>query len=357
MKDWQAYLAVALLAWAGNGSDCLAQTPSGWLIHDLDRPQPPRVQPAPQTLPLPPPAGAVVLFDGSNLASWRASDGGPAGWVVRDGYMESVPESGYLHTADGFGDVQLHVEWAAPNPPQGTSQQRGNSGVFLMGKYEIQVLDSFQSNTYPDGQAAAIYGQYPPLANACLPPGEWQAYDIVFRRPRFDQHGKLQTPARLTVVHNGVLVHDARELWGPTSWLKNAPYEPHPDRLPLALQDHGNPVRYRNIWLRELRETPAERPQQAVTRAYRRVSVEHLERLAGNYLLEDEQPLTVLHKEGQIWAQPEGRQRLELIPASETEFLLRSTAGRMVFQLDRDQHPVALKFYLGGRTYEARRAD
>ena len=170
----------------GVGLPAVAQSPARWKAHDMSRPRPPVVQPPPQALPVPAPPDAVVLFDGkSGLADWRSSDGGPAKWVVKDGAIESVPGSGYLYSARGFGDVQLHVEWAAPVPAKGTSQGRGNSGVFLMGLYEVQVLDSYQNDTYPDGQAAAIYGQYPPLVNACRPPGEWQTYDIVFRRPRF----------------------------------------------------------------------------------------------------------------------------------------------------------------------------
>ena len=157
----------------------------------MSRPRPVVVQPPAQALPVPAPPDAVVLFDGKSLAEWRSADGGPAKWVVKDGAIESVPGSGYLFSARGFGDVQLHVEWAAPVPAKGTSQGRGNSGVFLMGLYEVQVLDSYQNDTYPDGQAAAIYGQYPPLVNACRPPGEWQTYDIVFRRPRFRPDGAL----------------------------------------------------------------------------------------------------------------------------------------------------------------------
>ncbi|MGI9430309.1 MAG: 3-keto-disaccharide hydrolase, partial [Bythopirellula sp.] len=207
---------MALTLFASLPSACLAQAPSGWLIHDFKRPRPTIVKPANTTVATP--ADAVVLFDGSDLRHWRSAEGTEPQWVIRGDAMESVPESGYLHTVESFGDVQLHLEWASPENPAGVGQERGNSGVFLMGKYELQVLDSYENDTYPDGQAAAIYGQYPPLVNACLPPGEWQTYDIVFRRPRFDNQGKLTSPARMSVLHNGVLVHDNRELWGPTSW-------------------------------------------------------------------------------------------------------------------------------------------
>jgi hypothetical protein len=192
------------------------------------------------------------LFDGRELSKWLGRDGGPAKWAVRDGYMEVVPGAGAIHTARGFGDVQLHVEWSAPNPPKGSDQDRGNSGVFLMERYEVQVLDSYGNETYPDGQAAAVYGQYPPLANASRAPGEWQSFDIVFHRPRFRADGTLLRPASLTVLHNGVLVQDGVTLTGPTAHQRRPPYELHPDRLPLSLQDHEHPVRYRNLWVREL---------------------------------------------------------------------------------------------------------
>jgi hypothetical protein len=179
---------------------------------------------------------------------------------VKDGALECVKGSGYIRTLQAFGDCQLHVEWAAPTPPEGTSQGRGNSGVFLMGMYEVQVLDSHENVTYADGQAAAAYGQHPPLVNASLPPGQWQTYDILFTRPRFNDRGEVTSPARLTVLHNGVLVQHNVELVGPTGWLKRDPYRAHPDKLPISLQDHGNPVRYRNLWVREL-GTDAKRPE------------------------------------------------------------------------------------------------
>jgi hypothetical protein len=226
----------------------------------MDRPQPPVVDPGPSRAPAPPPSDAVVLFDGRSLDRWRSGDsaGGPAKWKLGDGYMEVVAGTGMLATKEAFGDVQLHIEWREPTPPKGTSQERGNSGVFLMGLYEVQVLDSYRNVTYPDGQAGAIYGQFPPLVNASRPPGEWQTYDIVFHRPHFDAGGKVTRPARMTVVQNGVLVQDNVELSGPTAHQKRPPYVKHPDALPLELQDHGDPVRFRNIWIRRL-EPSAER--------------------------------------------------------------------------------------------------
>ncbi|MGH6784081.1 MAG: 3-keto-disaccharide hydrolase, partial [Sphingomicrobium sp.] len=187
-----------------------AQAAGEWPIHSTSRPQPRIVTPAPAAAPMAPPSDAIVLFDGRSLSEWRSADTtrGAARWKVENGYMEVVAGTGGIATVRGFGDAQLHVEWTAPNPPAGEGQNRGNSGVFFMGMYEVQVLDSYQNDTYPDGQAAAVYGQYPPLVNACRPPGEWQAYDIVFRRPRFRPDGGLVSPARITVVHNGVLVQD-----------------------------------------------------------------------------------------------------------------------------------------------------
>ena len=238
------------------GTSAAAQTPTDWPIHAVARPQPPVVDPGPAPAPAKPPSDAVVLFDGRSLAEWRDADTNSkaARWKVANGYMEVVAGTGNIATRRGFGDVQLHIEWCAPTPAHGEGQERGNSGVFLMGLYELQVLDSYHNTTYPDGQAAAIYGQYPPLVNASRPPGEWQSYDIIFHRPRFDASGGLTHPARMSVVHNGVLVQDDVTLTGPTAHQRRPPYAAHADRLPLILQDHGDPVRYRNVWLRELPE-------------------------------------------------------------------------------------------------------
>ena len=212
----------------------------------------PVVTPGP-AVSIAPPSDAIVLFDGSSLAKWTHRDGAPAKWLVMDGAFEVVRGTGTLMTRDEFGDAQLHIEWMSPKPAVGTDQDRGNSGViFGGGRYEVQVLDSYQSVTYADGQAGALYGQYPPLVNASRPPGEWQSYDIVFRRPRFDASGKVVSPARFTVFHNGVLVQDNAELIGPTANMRRPPYEVHADRLPISLQDHGHPVRFRNVWIRDL---------------------------------------------------------------------------------------------------------
>jgi len=224
----------------------------GWAVHDRNRPQPTVVAPGPAGPPVPPPADAVVLFDGKDLGRWTDAKGQPALWKVENGYMEVVPKSGGIRTVSGFGDCQLHVEWMAPSPAKGADQDRGNSGVFLMDLYEVQVLDCYDNRTYADGMTAAIYGQFPPAVNACRPPGEWQTYDIVFHRPRFESDGRVASPARMTVFHNGILVHDNTVLTGPTAHKARPPYKAHGVRLPISLQDHGHPVRFRNIWLREL---------------------------------------------------------------------------------------------------------
>jgi hypothetical protein len=257
-------LAVAAIVAAALGAAAADQPAKQSPIHDESRTQPPVVDPGPPPeRPVAPPSDAVVLFDGKDLAKWRAKkDGGPARWKVESGYMEVVAGTGDIQTEQAFGDCQLHVEWATPAPGVGEGQHRGTSGVLLMGHYELQVLDSHGSRTYPDGQAAALYGAYPPLVNASRPPGQWQTYDVVFRGPRFDGAGKLLRPARTTVFHNGVLVQDGREQPGPTAHKSRPPYKAHADKLPLALQDHGDAVRFRNIWIRELGDPEPQLPRQ-----------------------------------------------------------------------------------------------
>ncbi|MBM3263126.1 MAG: DUF1080 domain-containing protein [candidate division Zixibacteria bacterium] len=219
-----------------------------WRVHDGERPQPRIV--APGKTDTEPPSDAVVLFDGSGFSNWTGRDG-MAQWKVENGYME-VTRTGDIETKLHFGDCQLHLEWAAPAVVEGNSQGRGNSGVFLMGLYEIQVLDCYDNKTYPDGTTAALYGQYPPLANVCRKPGEWQSYEVVFIRPRWE-HGKLVSPAYMTVFHNGILVHLHQALMGPTGHRIVSNYDtPHADAGPLKLQDHGNPGRFRNIWVRPI---------------------------------------------------------------------------------------------------------
>src|SRR5919106_1611397 len=239
---------VTLLAMLNPGSASTLEAQQ-WSVHDLRRPPPPAIDPGSTERA---PSDAVVLFAGKDLSQWKMKGGEPAAWKVEGGYFEVVPASGDLVSVPGFGDCQLHIEWATPAPPSGEGQDRGNSGVYFMGLYELQVLDSYRSRTYADGQAGALYGQFPPLVNASRPPGAWQEYDIVFHPPRFGQDGKLQRPARMTVFHNRVLVQDDVVLTGAAAHKAPAKYSAHADRLPLVLQDHGSPVRYRNIWVREL---------------------------------------------------------------------------------------------------------
>jgi hypothetical protein len=199
-----------------------------------------------------PPSDAIVLFDGKDLSHWRGKEGTAAKWNVRDGYVEVAPGTGDITTAEKFGDVQLHIEWATPAVVKGEGQERGNSGVFLMDRYEVQVLDSYDNKTYFHGQAGSVYKQYAPLVNASRKPGEWQAYDIVFHAPRFDEQGKVIDRARVTVLQNGVLIQNNVEIYGLTYHDRPALYIAHSPAEPLHLQDHGNPVRYRNIWIRRL---------------------------------------------------------------------------------------------------------
>lgn len=228
-----------------------------WHVHDGNRPMPVVITPgtcSTQEKAGTAPSDAVVLFDGTDLSHWRSRSGKPAAWKVDDGALVIAPGSGEIVSKDEFGDCQLHLEFAAPVPPRGRDQGRGNSGLMFFARYEIQVLDSYENRTYADGQAAAIYGQFPPLVNASRPPGQWQTYDIIFRAPRFRPDRSLESPAYVTMLHNGVLVHDHRPLIGAMAYRAVGKYTPHGPKGPILLQDHGNPVRFRNIWVRELKE-------------------------------------------------------------------------------------------------------
>jgi hypothetical protein len=218
-------------------------------ISGIPWPEPPVVDPGPIGGP---PSDAIVLFDGKDLSKWNDADK----WQVQDGY--AISNGNDIKSKQAFGDCQLHVEWASPEKVEGSGQGRGNSGVFLMGLYEVQILDCYQNKTYFDGQTAAIYKQRPPLVNACRKPGEWQTYDIVFEAPRFDAKGKLARPAYITVLHNGVLVQNHFAIQGETAYVQAPKYTAHAAKLPITLQYHGNPVRFRNIWIREL--PPADAP-------------------------------------------------------------------------------------------------
>ncbi|HUG90172.1 MAG TPA: DUF1080 domain-containing protein [Planctomycetaceae bacterium] len=202
-----------------------------------------------------PPSDAVVLFDGQDLSQW---DGGEK-WEIKDGY--AIARETSITTKQSFGDCQLHLEWAAPEKVEGEGQGRGNSGVYLMNRYEIQILDSYENETYFDGQAGAIYKQWPPLVNVCRKPGEWQSFDVLFEAPRFDEDGQLTRPAYVTLVHNGVVIHNHSEILGTTSYTDPPKYAAHAAKEPIQLQFHGNPVRFRNIWIRELSPRTAGYPQ------------------------------------------------------------------------------------------------
>jgi hypothetical protein len=250
------------IAFAQNQEQGFTDTPLlpglPWHVHDPARPHPKSVTPGAR--PGEAPSDAVVLFDGKDLSRWTSARLGaaaftissaPAPWKVGNGYFEVVPRSGDIASKEKFGDVQLHVEWMELADVSGSSQNRGNSGVFLMGLFEIQVLDSFRSRTYADGQAGAMYGQWPPLVNAVRPPGEWQTYDVVFETPEYTGE-KLTRPAAMTVFLNGVLLHNRKEEMGPTIYRRVPKYVAGPSEGPIVLQDHGAPVRFRNIWVRRL---------------------------------------------------------------------------------------------------------
>jgi len=198
------------------------------------------------------PSDAIVLFNGQNTDAWASKDNGPAKWKVENGTMTVAPGTGEIHTKQAFGDCQLHIEWRTPAEVKGDGQGRGNSGIFFMGHYELQVLDSYKNRTYSNGQAGSIYKQLPPLVNASRGPGEWQTYDVIFIAPRFNQDSTVKSQARITVFHNGVLVQNNASLWGSTQYIGIATYDMHGDKEPLVLQDHNNPDSYRNIWIRPL---------------------------------------------------------------------------------------------------------
>jgi hypothetical protein len=245
------------------GKDVLYMYIDGIKVHELDtskQPLPPVVTPGVADKVGAPPADATVLFDGSETSfkeNWTDTQGMPSQWKIVDGALESVKKAGYIQTKQNFGSCQIHLEWAAPVKVEGDGQGRGNSGVFFMNTYEVQVLDSFENQTYADGQAGALYGRSKPLVNVCRKPGEWQTYDVIFHRPLFDEAGKVTRRATFTVLHNGVLIQDHAVLSGGTGWMgphAASEYKAHADKLPFAIQDHGNPVRYRNIWIRELKD-------------------------------------------------------------------------------------------------------
>lgn len=252
----------AARAWQENlGYTDTPQIPgTNWRVHDGTRPQPPIVAPAEAfSHGAPPPADAIVLFDGKDLSKWQTPQGGAPNWEIREGYMQVARRGGLIRTKDKFADFQLHLEFATPVEVTGTSQGRGNSGLMINGMYEVQILDSFDNKTYPDGQAGALYGQTPPLVNASKGPGQWQTYDVIFESPRWDDSKQLTKKANVTVIHNGVVLHHRKEYFGATDGIGGVPHkalgaylQPHPPEVFIDLQDHNNPVRFRNIWIRKL---------------------------------------------------------------------------------------------------------
>ena len=229
--------------------DTPLQPDGKWHVHDPARPQPPVVTPGSTfSQQAAPPSDAIVLFDGTDLSHWRDKKGGEAPWKIEDGVMVSAKSD--IETTNKFGDIQLHLEFKEPTPGKGEGQGRGNSGVFFMGLYEIQVLDCYQNKTYADGATGGIYGQHPALANACRPPGEWQTYDIIFTAPRFGANSEVVSPAYATVTFNGVVVQNHQAIRGATNWKSPGKYTAHAAELPLALQYHNNSVSFRNIWVR-----------------------------------------------------------------------------------------------------------
>jgi hypothetical protein len=238
--------AVTLLV---SGSMVFAQQQKNPESTELYQPVPPVVTPGEGTKP---PSDAIVLFDGTSLSEWINDKGEPAGWTVADGCMTVKPGTGIIKTKRGFGDCQLHIEWRSPVVVTGEGQGRGNSGIFLQNRYELQVLDSYDNKTYVNGQAGSIYKQSIPLVNACRKPGEWQSYDILYQAPRFSENGRVAVPARITVLQNGVVIQNNTEIRGTTPYIGLPEYIPHSMKEPISLQDHGNLVSYRNIWIREL---------------------------------------------------------------------------------------------------------
>ena len=351
-----AVAALSLGACAGPAQDAApsaevpyAPAPPGWRQHDVTRPQPPRVE------PMPVPSDAVVLIgaDGAAGDRWQTDNGEEVQWEARDGALVVTPGGGAIRTRESFGDAQIHIEWQPAAEPEKDGQNRSNSGLFLVGgRYEVQILDSWDNPTYADGRAGAIYGQFPPLADAARPPGEWQTYDVFFRMPRFGGDGELLEPARMTVLHNGVLVQNNQELPGTTIWLESLPYEEHGPG-PIGLQDHGSPVRFRNLWVRRLPERLAppagyaDLDEVALTDAQR-------DRLVGRYA-RDEGGTFVIERlgDGLGLSMPWRPGVLRIVPLSPTSLQLANTAGRFDVELDDRGEVARLTFDMGGAVYGA----
>ena len=269
-QNIQCLIALCFVASAAIGAGSNTPLlPNGWHVHDMARPKPVKVTAGASNADAP--SDAIVLFDGTNLDKWVSKTGDPldhllkerdldqwlaqtkdpAKWALRDGYMEINKASGSIMTKEAFGDIQLHIEWAVPEKIEYSAQKRGNSGIFMMSLYELQIMDAWDNPAYADGMAGAVYGQTPALVNAAKKPGQWQTYDILFNAPVF-KDGKLEKPAYVTIIWNGVVVQNHTEILGPTRHQQAYPYAQHSGKLPLMLQNHGSAVRFRNIWVRNL---------------------------------------------------------------------------------------------------------
>lgn len=319
----------------------------GWRVHDMKRPQPPIIDPgtsSTQEAAGKAPSDAIILFDGNDLSKWERARGGPVKWLVKDGYAEVIPGTGDIRTLKSFGDCQLHLEWRVTEQLLGDGHDSGNSGVILMSKYEIQVFDSYRTKLYADGAAGAIYGEFPPDVDACIAPGKWQTYDIIFHPPHFDSNGSLIKPALITILFNGVLVQDNTEILGPTRWMSESPYEAHPDKLPLTLQDHNNPVRFRNIWIRPLPQGPQDLgPEIPKGITLSDVVLEHY---AGSY--GKGMSVTIEHRDGKLMARIASLPFFELVSISENELIGKRVDSRFVIDRDETGNIKGLTWYHSG---------
>jgi len=278
-----------------------AQSPNDkWLPNDMQRPMPAAISFSSAGVP----SDAVVLFNGSNLDAWVGRGGTDPKWLVKDGAVEIVPGTGGITSKQSFGDAQIHVEWMEPDPGSTSGQNKGNSGVIIMGVYEIQILNDIDNKTYADGISGSVYGQYPPLVDAGRNPGVWQSYDILFRRPRFDATGRLTAPAHITILQNGVYVQDDVTVTGPTGEPR-APYVVGPEAAPLSLQDHGEPVKFRNIWVRPLAPRVPDLSYTALT-PYTHVEATQLAEFAGHYTLNANSSLDIQVNGSSLSAQIHG---------------------------------------------------
>lgn len=329
-----------------------AQLETGWKAHDLRRPAPAVVTPASEDRHGGPPSDAIILFDGTDLKAWRDNNDGDADWEIQDGVLVAKPKAGYIFTRENFGDCQLHVEWAIPDPPKQKGQSRGNSGVFLMGVFEVQVLDSFNNHSYADGGAGAVYGQHPPLVNASRKPRQWQTYDIIFNAPKFDGQGKLTDKAQLTLLHNGVLVQHNSQIMGPTNWIRHGWYKKNVTQGPIALQDHDSPVKFRNIWVRRIEpREPANDSLYPVSDF--ELSDSQRKELAGNY-----RAFRIAEKNDRLYCHFVNV-RLTMLPISEDEFVFEKAAGKLTIERNEqgDVTGATLLLDAGGKRVGKRKPD